>query len=210
MNTRSVLPRTAAALAAGLLSLTLGWSESVSSAFPVSSSQGGAVSPALAQGGISVTATLTVTYNPPTGGPGDLSGMTIWAGKWFKVEITQRGEDKPGAVAYLKVQSWDTGARILHATLYSLNSSTTHWDSTDLSLRYTSGTPLKFMFSFDYEGILGFTGKVDGETRDGATLAKATFRATGLSQAKKHGEAEDDDNVISIKGDLTSNLPSGL
>ena len=142
--------------------------------------------------GNSGAATLTVTYNPSGGSDDDLSGMKIWEGNWLKLTITHSGEDRSATTAYLEIQSWDSTMRILHTNLYSRSSDSGRWDFTQLPLRYTSGGPLRILFSFDYAGVYGFTGSLAGAVNGDGTLARAWLRAQGLYLSKEDDERESD------------------
>jgi hypothetical protein len=149
--------------------------------------------------GMSGTDTLTITYSAPNNSGDDLSGMKIWEGGWFKLAITHGGEHQSVTTAHLKILSWDSTMRILRTNLYSSGSSRGSWDVTQLPLRYTSGTPLKFLFSFDYAGLYGFTGSLTGRMDDGKTLVFARLRAQGiyLSSEGDDGERKDEESETS-------------
>jgi hypothetical protein len=131
--------------------------------------------------GNSSTDTLTITYNPTLGSDDDLSGMAAWAGSWLKLAIIRNGDKPSAATAFLKIDSWEQAVSTLNATIYSLSSEKGHWDGTSLPLRYISGTPRRFLFSFDYAGIIGFSGNLVANFNRNGTLVKALLGAEGLS-----------------------------
>jgi hypothetical protein len=143
--------------------------------------------------GNSNTDTLTVTYNPPPGSGEDLSSMTIWEGKWFRVTISPINGGPSSTTNYLQIRSWDSNMRTLRARLYSRDSGRAGRQQTaDLSLRYTSGIPLGFLFSFDYLRIFGISGSITGTLGSDGAFAKATLSASGIYLSHAAEEEADD------------------
>ncbi len=155
--------------------------------------------------GNSGTDTLTVTYNAPDNSGDDLSGMKLWEGKWLKLSIVRAGSRGWGSTAYMEILSWDSALRILRTKIYSPDSDSKSWGVTALPLRYTSGDPLRFLFTFDFAGYYGFSGSLSGTADSGGTLVAAKLRAQGVYLSREKDDQENDDdreNTSSIRGIL--------
>jgi len=154
--------------------------------------------------GNSGTATLTITYNSPNGSGDDMSGMTAWAGNWLKLTLFHSGQHKSPTTAYPKILSWDRSMRILQTNLYSADSTSRLWEISQLPLRYVSGVPLRFLFSFDYAGLYGFSGRLSGVVDGSGTLVLANLRPQGVYISTEDDERDSAryEDVVTIKGRL--------
>ena len=55
------------------------------------------------------------------------TGMSLWAGKWFKVNMKNKGyytegsglsSDRETMAKYLRIQAWDSNNKVLQTQLY--------------------------------------------------------------------------------------------
>jgi hypothetical protein len=161
--------------------------------------------------GESGTDTLTITYNPPDDSTDNLSGMKMWEGKWLRATIARRDAHRSTTTAYLKILSWDPTVRALRTSLYSPSGRNRgSWDLTQLQLCYTSGNPLRFLFSFDYLGFFGFSGSLSGTVDSSKALVSAKLRAQGIylsieedddrESADNEEEGEINRNTVTMTG----------
>ncbi len=149
-------------------------------------------------------------------GDGPSPDMTDWAGKWFKVRINRNAgkeswkrpdedsddADAIGEIGYLKILSWDSGASTLQGRLYFRNGNRGPWESVDLPLHFTGGTPRRFLFWFEYAQEFQFAAGMIAKTERGV-MTKATFSAAGIYLFKNESEMDDDVNLaLTIVGTL--------
>ena len=85
----------------------------------------------------------------------DLSGMEIWQGTWFRVNI-RNADQSPMAKGFLNIQSWEEESQGLLASLFT-ESGKGKWQLSELMLHCTSGTPLRFLCWFDYAEEFAFS-----------------------------------------------------
>jgi hypothetical protein len=151
-----------------------------------------------AAGKISSPKSANVTVvNPPL----DLSSMSFWEGKWFRINISHTLGDHSSRVGYWKLRKWDAASKTLLSTLYTFNQDTRLWESLDLPLSVLSGGTLRFLFSFDYNGVFGFTGSLAARTDSRQlSIVSSNIRAFGIYLAKEDSEDDDLDDLVSIRG----------
>ena len=114
--------------------------------------------------------------------------MGIWAGKWFKVTMENKGfytggslnNDRGSLDLYLRIESWDPAKKVLQGSLYEQDAQTGQWYSGPLPLNYISGSNVDFKFSTQVVGDLsyGFTGRIRGKEINGS-LKDANLKTAG-------------------------------
>jgi hypothetical protein len=151
-----------------------------------------------AAGKISLPKSANVTIvNPPL----DLSSMSFWEGKWFRINISHTLGDHSSKIGYWKLRKWDAASKTFLSTLYTFNQDTRLWESLDLQLSVLSGGTLRFLFSFDYNGVFGFTGSLAARTDSRQlSIVSSNIRAFGVYLAKEDSEDDDLDDLVSIRG----------
>ncbi len=164
-----------------------------------------------AAGNVSNSRSASTTINA-----GDTSSpdMTAWVGKWFKVRINrdagkeswkrpdEDSDDNIGEIGYLKILSWDSSASTLKGSLYYRNGQKGPWSSVDLPLHFTGGTPVRFLFWFEYAQEFQFAAGMIAKAERGM-MAKATFSAAGIYLFKNEDEMDDDVNLaLTIVGTM--------
>jgi hypothetical protein len=133
--------------------------------------------------------TLTITYDAPNGSDDDLSTMKTWEGNWLKIAVTHNS-NRSATEAFLKILSWNSTMRTFHAHLYWIKDG--FWSVSDLPLRYDAGSPLEFLFSFNYAGYYQFSGRLSGFVDGDGRIAQATLKAQGLYLSANAEEEGDD------------------
>jgi hypothetical protein len=162
-----------------------------------------------AAGNVSTCAHGTTQITLPSS---DLNDMPLWEEQWFRVTILRKEE--PNTLGYLRIKSWDGEAKILQSELYTKEDKKQNWESISLDLIYTSGSPLSFLFSFDYSGLLGVSGSIQGKLARNGLLQNAELKAAGTILADEtededgeETEADEDyeivfDELVSMRGRL--------
>jgi hypothetical protein len=142
--------------------------------------------------------------NPPL----DPSSMSLWEGKWFRVNVSHSMGDDISKRAYWKFRKWDSASRTLLTTLYIYNEETRLWESLEITVNVITGSTLRFLFAFDYAGSFGFTGSIAARTDSRQTgLASANIRAFGLYQATEESDDDELDELVNVRGNL---IPDSL
>ena len=147
--------------------------------------------------GDSGTDTLTITYDAPNGSEDDLSAMKTWEGNWLKISVTHN-DNSSSTEAFLKIVSWNSTMRTFHAHLHWFNDG--HWDVSDLPLRYDAGSPLEFLFSFNFAGYYQFSGRLSGLVDNGGSIVRAILQAQGLYLTVGTVQVEDDEENDNQRG----------
>jgi hypothetical protein len=142
----------------------------------------------------------------------DLSGMTMWDSAWFRVNIKNAGDGWIGN-AYLNILSWDEDSSTLNARLFTQDENG-QWQVDELPFHYTSGTPLRFLCSFDYAEDYAFSVAITANIDKNGNMRNATFRAVGLTYDEEEAAESDTDvrRSYAIVGTLISQkqLPPGI
>jgi hypothetical protein len=122
----------------------------------------------------------------------DLSGMTLWEGAWFRVNIKNAADGWVGN-GYLNILAWEEGSNTLRASLFTQDEDG-QWQSADLPLHYTSGTPLRFLCSFDYAENFAFSVSIVAKIDKNGNLRNAIIKAVGLTY--------DEEDVVESETDV--------
>jgi hypothetical protein len=109
----------------------------------------------------------------------DISGMEIWQGTWFRVNVRNAGQSST-ARGYINIQSWEEDSQGLHAILFT-EISKGEWQLAELMLHYASGTPLRFLCWFEYAEEFAFSLSINASTDRNGYLRRAVIRAVGLT-----------------------------
>jgi len=131
----------------------------------------------------------TVGSVPITNSTTNTVNMGVWAGKWFKMNMKNKGyytegsglsNDRETIVRYLRIQSWDPANKVLQAALYEQDPQTGRWASQSLPLHYIAGNPLNFRFQSQVTGDseYAFSGRIRG-TEVGGVLENARLKTLG-------------------------------
>jgi hypothetical protein len=144
--------------------------------------------------------------------------MTVWVGKWFKVRINrdagkeswkwaeEESDDDLGEIGYLEIQSWDSEASLLQGRLHYRTGHSGPWLYSELPLHFGVGTPLRFLFWFEYAQEFQFAAGMIAKAENGA-ISMATFNAAGIYLFKNEDEMDDDVNLaLTIVGKM---VPEG-
>ena len=121
--------------------------------------------------------------------PHSISDMHIWVGRWFKINVQNKGfytaqsglsSDRQSIPGYLKIWAWDPNNKVFQGDIYQYDSQLSQWVTDPLVLHYISGGDLDFMASSQVVGDLtyGFTARIQGTEANGV-LVEATFRTLG-------------------------------
>ena len=115
--------------------------------------------------------------------------MSLWIGRWFKIDMTADGYDparsklsgdRQTIAGYLKVWDWDPANKILQSDLYLYDSQTDQWVVDALPLYGVTGNALDFQCWSQVTGEVtyGFTARIRGEGSNGF-LMSASFQTLG-------------------------------
>ena len=115
--------------------------------------------------------------------------MSLWIGRWFKIDMTADGYDparsklsgdRQTVAGYLKVWDWDPANKILQSDLYLYDSQTDQWVVDALPLYGVTGNALDFQCWSQVTGEVtyGFTARIRGEGSNGF-LMSASFQTLG-------------------------------
>jgi hypothetical protein len=142
---------------------------------------------AMAASATQTKATDQVTSTEPLTAADD--DMSLWTGRWFKVDMTADGYDptrsklsgdRRTVAGYLKVWDWDPVNKILQSDLYLYDSQTDQWVVDALPLYGATGNALDFQCWSQVTGEVtyGFTARIRGEGSNGF-LMSASFQTLG-------------------------------
>jgi hypothetical protein len=131
----------------------------------------------------------TISTAPQTAISNAIPDMQNWVGRWFKINVQNKGfytsqsglsSDRQSIPGYLKIWAWDPTNKVFQGDLYQYDAQLNQWVSDPLVLYYISGGDLDFMASSQVVGDLtyGFTARIQGTEANGV-LVEATFRTLG-------------------------------
>ena len=137
-----------------------------------------------------VSAGMSKSVTIELSGP-DLSGMELWRGKWFRVRLSY-AEKRSRESAYLNIVSIEENGTVLRTNLYTYEEG--EWQTAEILLHYTSGTPLRFLSWFNYAEEFAFSVSMYGTVDRNGNLRKAFLQSVGLTFDDDGQSGESDDS----------------
>jgi hypothetical protein len=161
----------------------------------------------------------------PPPGSGELQGMELWVGKWFRVEISADegvsmeslglfGSDSE-TTGYLHIDNWDAANVVLDATFYQRDSETRLAYTTGMDLHVIPGSgdykSFRFWVQFTDDGATAITAEMKAKLKK-RNLRGAEFETVeGLQDRAELDDDDDEDsdntaNGLRMKGEMVKKM----